>query len=300
MATCPVAQRQLAVLKQIGTLTACVNALSSSAAANGDDNAAAAATKKKKAAAKKQKAKHKPSPKQKTSTDAAPFGAFTALVPMELAAATSTPDAERLAAAETENERRMLALAAEAGLSSAVFKRAPSDYYSWTLEQRRDFLGLASIHYLCKTVIMINTRYADQTPDEQTTNSQYYSMIIQYSSKGEKKHMNNTVHAIASAEATRLGVTAPGKKKFNMRLCPEDDSFRLSGFAHNGVTPLGMATHVPIIVSAPLAELPLGELWLGAGEVDLKVGFNLDQFVSHFKPTVAKLTMHVKDEVDKP
>ncbi|KAM0030280.1 hypothetical protein Hdeb2414_s0018g00535341 [Helianthus debilis subsp. tardiflorus] len=35
------------------------------------------------------------------------------------------------------------------------FKRVPSDYYDWSLEARRDVLGAASIHHLCKSIVLV-------------------------------------------------------------------------------------------------------------------------------------------------
>ena len=38
-------------------------------------------------------------------------------------------------------------------------------------------------------------------------------------------------------------------------------SAALSGFEHNAVSPLGLKTPLPILLSAPIAKLPAGELW---------------------------------------
>ncbi len=61
-----------------------------------------------------------------------------------------------------------------------------------------------------------------------------------------------------------------GKQFFNPRLAPEDISDELSGFAHNGVSPVGLATRLPIIMSDRIAALQPGVFWLGGGEPDLK------------------------------
>ncbi len=43
---------------------------------------------------------------------------------------------------------------------------------------------------------------------------------------------------------------ALGTKAFNMRLCPADVSDRLTGFQHNAVSPIGIASRdMPIILS---------------------------------------------------
>ena len=39
------------------------------------------------------------------------------------------------------------------------------------------------------------------------------------------------------------------KKYYTLRLAPEEDSARLTGFVHNAVTPVGSAVQIPIIFS---------------------------------------------------
>jgi hypothetical protein len=39
--------------------------------------------------------------------------------------------------------------------------RAPSEYYSWSLEGRQAFLGAATVDSLCKTIIMKNSEFKD-------------------------------------------------------------------------------------------------------------------------------------------
>jgi len=73
-------------------------------------------------------------------------------------------------------------LKVDAGLRSLQMARAPDNYYSWTLEQRKNFLGASSIHALCKTIIMRNSDY-----NEQYVNDPFYPrfimVIVQYSKK---------------------------------------------------------------------------------------------------------------------
>jgi len=71
------------------------------------------------------------------------------------------------------------------------------------------------------------------------------------------------------------------KVRVCMRMADEALSCELTGFGHNGVTPIGSATRVPIVVSHRIAQLP-GRFFLGAGEVDLKVGVRAADFVRAF------------------
>jgi prolyl-tRNA editing enzyme YbaK/EbsC (Cys-tRNA(Pro) deacylase) len=68
------------------------------------------------------------------------------------------------------------------------------------------------------------------------------------------------------------------KSKVNMRMVAEDVSAELTGFGRNAVTPICSATSMPVIMSHKIVELP-GLFYLGAGEVDLKVGLKADEFV---------------------
>lgn len=63
-----------------------------------------------------------------------------------------------------------------------------------------------------------------------------------------------------------------GRQYFNMRLAPEDVNDALSGYSHNAVSPIGMAVRLPMVISHKIAELEPNSFFLGAGEVDLKVG----------------------------
>jgi hypothetical protein len=65
-------------------------------------------------------------------------------------------DIERdLRGVDSDVSKRLRSVCAEIGLLNAEFKRAPSDYYDWSLEQRRDFLGASSTSQLCKTIVMV-------------------------------------------------------------------------------------------------------------------------------------------------
>lgn len=50
--------------------------------------------------------------------------------------------------------------------------------------------------------------------------------------------LRSWVHSIAGG--------ALSKKQINMRLAPEEESDRLSGYMHNAVTPVGCRTPVPV------------------------------------------------------
>jgi prolyl-tRNA editing enzyme YbaK/EbsC (Cys-tRNA(Pro) deacylase) len=70
------------------------------------------------------------------------------------------------------------------------------------------------------------------------------------------------------------------KKNYNMRIAPEEDSLRLTGYEKGGVTPLGMKTeNIPVILHESVTKLEPPLLFLGAGHVDWKVAFPVKEFV---------------------
>ncbi len=54
----------------------------------------------------------------------------------------------------------------------------------------------------------------------------------------------------------------------------------LTGYSHNAVSPIAMKERLPIVLSHKIAQLQPEEFFLGAGEVDLKVGAGQRAFLS--------------------
>ncbi len=85
-----------------------------------------------------------------------------------------------------------------------------------------------------------------------------------------------------------LSNSSIGKKNFNFRLAPEEISDELSGFEHNAVTPIGMKASVPIIMDKNIADLDF--IWLGGGEVDVKWGVPVKEFIRIFNPIIGEVS----------
>jgi prolyl-tRNA editing enzyme YbaK/EbsC (Cys-tRNA(Pro) deacylase) len=98
-----------------------------------------------------------------------------------------------------------------------------------------------------------------------------------------KLHKESMAKVIQSLSNSTLG-----KKNFNFRLAPEDVSDQLSGFEHNAVTPIGMKIQIPIILDKPIADLEF--IWLGGGEVDVKWGIPIPEFIRIFNPIIAEVS----------
>jgi prolyl-tRNA editing enzyme YbaK/EbsC (Cys-tRNA(Pro) deacylase) len=73
-------------------------------------------------------------------------------------------------------------------------------------------------------------------------------------------------------------------------------SFALTGYDHNAVTPFDMPRDVPVIVSKALTDLSPPSVWLGGGEVDLKLRLPVDELVEALNATVVDCS--VPREVD--
>jgi hypothetical protein len=69
---------------------------------------------------------------------------------------------EDLMGEDNDVQRRLRDECIALGLTMWRLKRVPKDYYSWSLEERRDVLGAPSIEYLCKSMIMHNTKCVDE------------------------------------------------------------------------------------------------------------------------------------------
>ncbi|GAX80352.1 hypothetical protein CEUSTIGMA_g7791.t1 [Chlamydomonas eustigma] len=167
--------------------------------------------------------------------------------------------------------------------SSFRFVRAPPDYYAQALEYRMRCVGASSVNHLCKSMIMENTR-AHPSVDgwSNPLNSKYYVVIVQYTARLHTEKLKNFVYKLSEGKI--------GKQYFNMRLAPSDVSDTLSGFVHNAVTPIGMATPLPIILSHRIPALQPDFFFLGGGEVDLKLGLLASQFIKAYAPMIADCT----------
>mmetsp|Transcript_25800 Transcript_25800/g.72241 ORF Transcript_25800/g.72241 Transcript_25800/m.72241 type:complete len:153 (+) Transcript_25800:818-1276(+) len=147
-------------------------------------------------------------------------------------------------------------------------------------------LNAASIHHLCKSIVMQNTRAPPEVVDcEDWALSKYYMVCVQYTARLHAEKLHSFIRNLAASGGHSLS-----KKQVNMRLVPEDVNDRLTGFEHNAVAPVGCATNIPIIVSHKIAELQPDFFWLGGGEVDLKLGMPWAEFSDVYHPYVVDCT----------
>lgn len=171
-------------------------------------------------------------------------------------------------------------------LYSARFRWVPSDYYSHSLQWRRDILGAASIQHLCKTIVLENTHCVNSDCSIRE-NSRYYLVVYQYTERFDAELL------MLYVKDMNKGL---GRKKFNFRLASSDVALQLTGFSHGAVAPFGTSVDIPVILSNKIVTLTPSVFWIGGGHVDCKVCVDVRDFVNVIKPMVADITVKRSDD----
>uniref|UniRef100_A0A0G4GQT2 YbaK/aminoacyl-tRNA synthetase-associated domain-containing protein n=1 Tax=Chromera velia CCMP2878 TaxID=1169474 RepID=A0A0G4GQT2_9ALVE len=163
--------------------------------------------------------------------------------------------------------------------------RVPCNYYEdMELAHRRHLLGAPSVGHLCKTVVMENTAHTGEEGNPR--NARFYAVVVQYIARVNCERVKDLVKSL----------NPPGKlgnKKLNFNFAKEEMSAELTGFKYNAVTPFLMRTPIPVLLSHHITRLDPPVIWLGGGEVDLKLGISLDDFVGELSPFVGSVTFPV-------
>jgi prolyl-tRNA editing enzyme YbaK/EbsC (Cys-tRNA(Pro) deacylase) len=166
---------------------------------------------------------------------------------------------------------------------SAVWKFVPEPYYSWELPQRAVALGAPSIHYLCKSLLMDNKKVpADQPHDP--TNPKFVLVVLQYAAAMDNLKLVSAVRALRPVQDRLDG------SQFDFRIASEQDNSTMTGYEHNSVTPFGLLQQdtVPSLLSSAVADL--GFFWMGGGNVHLKLGMAVTDFIRALNPIVASVS----------
>lgn len=171
-------------------------------------------------------------------------------------------------------------------LHSAQLAWVPSDYYSHSLQWRRDILKADSISHLCKTILLENTHC---TIDDCSNpkNSRYYMVLFQYVEKFDAELVMRTV---------KNWNENIGKKKFNFRLASSETSEKLTGFTHGAVVPFCTPTSIPLIMSSAILDLSPPYIWVGAGHQDCKLRVDVQEFIEKINPEIASFTTPLSEE----
>ena len=169
--------------------------------------------------------------------------------------------------------RSRLAVSVRYKLHSACWHWVPKDLYyaEWNLQDHQMFLKAPSIHCLCKSMLM------EYLP------SKFVLCIVQYTSSLDTKLISIAIrqHNIISTTSSTTGTAAIPK---NIQMASESDNFKLTGYIHNAVTPIGM-THqhdIPILLSSSILLLQQqqgGRMYLGGGHPFCKLSLSVNEFV---------------------
>ncbi|KAJ4833722.1 hypothetical protein Tsubulata_036329 [Turnera subulata] len=203
----------------------------------------------------------------------------TSILPQNPTSSSSPAATNASGDSNTDTEARLSAILRSDGVADFAFKRVASDYYDWPLESRRDALAAASIHHLCKSIVLVNTQAPANVVDCSDRNySKYYVVVVQYTARFNAEAVKNYLYSLNDGRIA--------KKKFNMRLAPEETSVKLTGYEHNAVTCIGMQTDIPVILDEAIVRLNPDFFWLGGGETDLKLGIRTSEFINFVKPFI--------------
>ncbi|KAF9909877.1 hypothetical protein EC991_007867 [Linnemannia zychae] len=159
--------------------------------------------------------------------------------------------------------------------SQTRFFHVSSDYYSWSYSDRARVMACPSTYHLCKSLVFENTKFK-QDPTKQVDEDRYWCVIVQY---------EGAVNITKLEKAVREK-TGASRKATHLRIAPAEKSLELTGFTNNGVSPVGMRTDVPILISKELSELSPPIFYLGAGHVDWKIAVPFEGFVEKWKASV--------------
>lgn len=139
----------------------------------------------------------------------------------------------------TETEARLRAYFLSLHLRSPQLRRAPpQDYFSWTLDQRKDFLQTPNTACFCKTIILQNS-YFEEKFREEPGYFQYVAVVIQYE---DKLNAEKVMKFMKKLQNERCRFTAVSNKHFHFHLAEEEDAKRLTGYSYNAITPVLMRT----------------------------------------------------------
>jgi prolyl-tRNA editing enzyme YbaK/EbsC (Cys-tRNA(Pro) deacylase) len=156
-------------------------------------------------------------------------------------------------------------------LFSASWKWVPPKYYDLTLPERQKILGASSTCMLCKSLLLENKKVAENPAlEDAATNPRFMLVVIQYDATLDVKKLATSFRKLRPV-AERLDVS-----QFDFRVASSEDNDRITGYAHNSVTPFGLKQAVPIILSE--AIVPLNYFWMGGGHVHLKLGMSVSDF----------------------
>eukprot|EP01138_Halocafeteria_seosinensis_P007326 gb/GECG01007490.1/.p1 GENE.gb/GECG01007490.1/~~gb/GECG01007490.1/.p1 ORF type:complete len:248 (+),score=29.91 gb/GECG01007490.1/:1-744(+) len=173
------------------------------------------------------------------------------------------------------------------GMLGCALYRVPEDYYQRTLHERAVLLQ-SPVESLCKTMIIENTLAPkdDDVPNtKDPLKSRYFAVLLQYCTKLETERLSKQLRALALE--TYDQEQAP---PYKLKMADQQDSYRLTGYGFNAVTPFGTTYGLPLIVSRNIEAMRARNMfrfvWLGGGDVDLKLRMFMNQLLNKYQPAL--------------
>jgi prolyl-tRNA editing enzyme YbaK/EbsC (Cys-tRNA(Pro) deacylase) len=185
-----------------------------------------------------------------------------------------------------ESMRRARAHVESLNLSSANWKWVPEPYYTWPLEKRAKMLNAATTHMLCKSLLMENKKVDTYNGDK--TNPKFMLVVIQYEATLDVKKLATAIRKLRPVDQ-RLEESA-----FDLRVASSEDNDRITGYAHNSVTPFGLKEPVAIYLAEAITNY--GYFWMGGGHIHLKLGMSVTDFQKMPNATAMDLSVPRKED----
>jgi prolyl-tRNA editing enzyme YbaK/EbsC (Cys-tRNA(Pro) deacylase) len=151
---------------------------------------------------------------------------------------------------------------------------ADSSYYSLNLKQRQQVLGAHTTDVLCKTIILENTAFDKQYESEYY--QKFYLAIVQYEKEFNGDKIMKSMKAIQNQHSSEK----LSNKYFHFRLAKDEVAYDMTGYRFNCITPYLMKDEkVHILFPKNLLHMNPLYFWIGGGELELKVGLSIDDFM---------------------
>jgi hypothetical protein len=163
------------------------------------------------------------------------------------------------------------------------FYHVPSNYYEQSLLQRRDLLNASDVNQLCKSIIFENTACSHSNTDD-PTDSRFYAVIVQYASRFDAELLRDVIHVLRQP-SNRIN-----RSKFHFKLASEEDSYRISGFKHNAISPYGLLIDIPFVICSRILETAPDIFYMGGGRVDVKLAVPTKDFIRSKNPIIGRIS----------
>ena len=175
------------------------------------------------------------------------------------------------------------------GINSFIIVETPEDYYSMTLDQRKEIVG-CNKEAICKSVILENTLFDENI--KCPIYRKYYLTVVQYVSEFNAEKIAKLLRSYI-AEKYDIKLT---KKQIHFRVAKKEVAYEMTGFSFNSIGPYLMKSEdLLIIFPSKLYEIYPQYFYLGGGELELKVGVCIDDFMRLF----GKQTLVIDTSPDK-